>query len=71
MNKSFFVTPILSAEKYYPLLPRRFPEVYDLCHTFLHVMQVKKTRTCDNRTLNAFFLLAQVSRTILARPCVF
>ena len=26
-----------------PFVPRQFPEVYDLCHTFLHVAQVKKT----------------------------
>ena len=29
---------------------RQWPEVYDLCHTFLHVARVRNTRPCENRT---------------------
>ena len=29
---------------------RQWPEVYDLCHTFLHVARVKNPRICENRT---------------------
>ena len=29
---------------------RQCPEVYDLCHTFLHVARVKKTLPCENCT---------------------
>ena len=28
---------------------RQWPEVYDLCHTFLHVARVKNLRPCENR----------------------
>ena len=30
---------------------RQLAKVYDLCHPFLHVAQVKNTMTCENHTM--------------------
>ena len=35
---------------------RQWPEVCDLCHTFLHVCKSENTRTCDNCTLSRAIL---------------
>ena len=45
---------------------RPWPEVYDLCHTILHIQRVKKH---TDKVLHA--RIARVSRAILACPCVF
>ena len=39
---------------------RQWPEVYDLCHTFMHVARVKNTRTC------VFFLTFKFSVSLSA-----
>ena len=45
-----------------PLQVRQWPEVYDLCHTFLHVARVRKHT--DMPELHAFvFWLAQRAKT--------
>ena len=57
---------------------RQWPEVYDLCHTFLHVVRVKnptdmqethakrgsRARSCEKRTRNTF-------RMCFSHVCVF
>ena len=54
---------------------RQWPEVYDLCHTFLHVARVRKHT--DMRELHVFrvqFSHVRVFsdlRAIIACPCVF
>ena len=61
--------------KFFELVNRQWPEVYDLCPTFLHVARVRKQT--DMRELHAQrvqFLhvrVFSVSRAILARTCVF
>ena len=53
------------------MTPRQWPEVCDLCHTFLHVARVRKHT--DMRELYAFRVQFShaLSRAILTCPCVF
>ena len=46
--------------------PGQFPKVYDLCHTFLHVVQVKNTLKCKNHTCLACDSLMSVCFFTLA-----
>ena len=49
---------------------RQWPEVYDLCHTFLHVEQVKKHMAMPESHV-LFKEKTEKKRVILAWPCVF
>ena len=47
---------------------RQRPEVYDLCHTILHVARARKHTVM--RESQAFPRIARISRAILAWPCI-
>ena len=59
---------------------RQWPEVYDLCHTFLHVARVRThtdmrelhvSETCLSQKTHRHARITRISRAILACPCVF